>query len=186
MGFDSEIKTEDKLLIFLRTGVKALRGLWKRLFIKEVNGLCLHGLNFEDVTIGRNVMIRLSSYYGGDCRYGLTIGNNSSIEPHGYIGCSGSISIGNNVMIGPKCSLFAENYVFSDDSATIKSQGVTPIEIRIGNDCWIGGNVIILDGVTIGDHVVIGAGTLITPDVPSDSVVLDNRQKSVRLRDGEK
>ena len=89
-------------------------------------------------------------------------------------------------MIGPKCSLFAENYVFSDDSATIKSQGVTPIEIRIGNDCWIGGNVIILDGVTIGDHVVIGAGTLITPDVPSDSVVLDNRQKSVRLRDGEK
>lgn len=130
-------------------------------------------------------MIRPSSYYGGDCGYGLTIGNNSSIGPHGYVGCSGPIVIGNNVMIGPKCSLFAENHVFSDDSATIKSQGVVQKGIRIGDDCWIGSNVIILDGVTIGNHVVIGAGTLVTHDVPDNSVILDKRQKSLRSRDGE-
>lgn len=134
---------------------KALRGLYRRLFLKEVkglflvgncvrithgkhivcginvkfedyaevHGLCEDGLFFGDnVTIGRDVMIRPSSYYGKDLGKGLIIGNNSSIGPHGYVGCSGKIVIENNVMFGPKCSLFAENHVFSDTAATIKSQ----------------------------------------------------------------
>ena len=108
------------------------------------------------------------------------MGDNSSIGPHGYIGCSGPITIGNNVMIGPKCSLFAENHVFSDDEATIKSQGVSQKGITIGDDCWIGSNVIILDGVTIGSHVVIGAGTLVTHDIPSKSIVINLKKLSVR------
>ena len=127
-------------------------------------------------------MIRPSSYYGGDCGQGIAIGDNSSIGPHGYIGCSGPIRIGNNVMIGPKCSLFAENHVFSNSDESIKSQGVQQRGITIGNDCWIGSNVIILDGVSIGSHVVIGAGTLITKDVPDYSIVLDKRNRTLRQR----
>ncbi|KAB7788103.1 acyltransferase [Bifidobacterium cebidarum] len=146
----------------------------------EIHGLCKEGLIFGDnVTIGRGVMIRPSSYYGGDLGHGLVIGNNSSIGPHGYIGCSGPINIGNNVMIGPKCSLFAENHVFNDSSKSIKSQGVKQKGITIGDDCWIGSNVIILDGVTIGSHVVIGAGTLVTKDIPNNSLVLDKRNKTI-------
>ncbi|WP_289068318.1 DapH/DapD/GlmU-related protein [uncultured Bifidobacterium sp.] len=149
----------------------------------EIHGLCSHGLIFgNDVTIGRGTMIRPSSYYGGDLGYGLTIGNNSSIGPHSYVGCSGAITIGDNVMIGPKCSLFAENHVFTDVQTTIKSQGVTNNGITIGDDCWIGSNVIILDGVTIGNHVVIGAGTLITKNIPDNSVVIDKRVRLVRNR----
>ena len=149
----------------------------------EIHGLCSNGLNFGDyVTISRGVMIRPSSYYGGDFGIGLTIGEHSSIGPYGYVGCSGRIVIGKNVMFGPKCSLFAENHVFSNTDNSIKSQGVQQKGITIEDDCWIGSNVIILDGVTIGKGSVIGAGTLVSKDVPAGSVVVDKREKMVRER----
>lgn len=211
---NEKIGLTDKLIIYKNTGKKALRGLVKRLFLKEVHGLFLvgkhttitHGrhircgknVKFEDyaeihglceelvfgdnVTISRGVMIRPSSYYGGDFGKGLVMGKNSSIGPHGYIGCSGKIVIGENVMFGPKCSLFAENHVFEDSDETIKSQGVAQKGITIEDDCWIGSNCIILDGVTIGKGSVIGAGSLITKDVPPKSVVVDKRDKHIKNR----
>lgn len=211
---NEKIGLTDKLIIYKNTGKKALRGLVKRLFLKEVHGLFLvgkhttithgrhircgknvkfedyaeiHGLSEElvfgdNVTISRGVMIRPSSYYGGDFGKGLIMGKNSSIGPHGYIGCSGKIVIGENVMFGPKCSLFAENHVFEDSDETIKSQGVSQKGITIEDDCWIGSNCIILDGVTIGKGSVIGAGSLITKDVPPKSVVVDKRDKQIKNR----
>lgn len=211
---NEKIGLTDKLIIYKNTGKKALRGLVKRLFLKEAHGLLLvgkhtritHGrhircgknVKFEDyaeihglceelvfgdnVTISRGVMIRPSSYYGGDFGKGLVMGKNSSIGPHGYIGCSGKIVIGENVMFGPKCSLFAENHVFEDSDETIKSQGVAQKGITIEDDCWIGSNCIILDGVTIGKGSVIGAGSLITKDVPPKSVVVDKRDKQIKNR----
>ena len=85
-------------------------------------------------------------------------------------------------MFGPKCSLFAENHNFSDTEASIKGQGVNQKGIVIEDDCWIGSNVTILDGVTIGRGSVIGAGTLITKDVPAGSIVVDKRNKIMRTR----
>ena len=149
----------------------------------EIHGLCSEGLNFGDyVTISRGVMIRPSSYYGGDYGIGLTMGEHSSIGPYGYIGCSGRITIGKNVMFGPKCSLFAENHNFSDTEASIKSQGVNQKGITIEDDCWIGSNVTILDGVNIGKGSVIGAGTLVTKNIPAGSIVIDKREKAIRNR----
>lgn len=149
----------------------------------EIHGLCSEGLNFGDyVTISRGVMIRPSSYYGGDYGIGLTMGEHSSVGPYGYIGCSGRITIGKNVMLGPKCSLFAENHNFSDTEASIKSQGVNQKGITIEDDCWIGSNVTILDGVTIGKGSVIGAGTLVAKDIPAGSIIIDKREKAIRNR----
>ncbi len=211
----SSISFTDKLIIYRQAGIKVLRGMWYRLFMKktkglflvgckvrishcnhiscgknvkfedytEIHGLCSEGLNFGDnVTISRGVMIRPSSYYGGDLGCGLTIGNNSSIGPYGYVGCSGKITIGSNVMFGPKCSLFAENHNFSDTETTIKSQGVNQKGITVEDDCWIGSNVVILDGVTIGKGSIIGAGTLVTKDIMPGSIVVDKRSKNIRIR----
>lgn len=210
-----EISKKDKLIIYLRTAIKILRGGVRRIFLKqakglflvgrgvqisygkhitcgknvkfedfsEIHGLCADGLIFGDyVTISRGVMIRPSSYYGNDLGKGLVMGEHSSIGPYGYIGCSGKITIGKNVMFGPKCSLFAENHNFSDTESSIKSQGVNQKGITIEDDCWIGSNVIILDGVTIGKGSVIGAGTMVTKDVPAGSVVVDKREKKYRER----
>ncbi|MCI9078406.1 MAG: acyltransferase [Lachnospiraceae bacterium] len=215
MGFAIEITGTDKLNILIRTGIKFIRGLWKKLFLKqasglflvgkhvqishgkhitcgknvkfedyaEIHGLCSKGLVFGDyVTISRGVMIRPSSYYGGDYGQGLVMGEHSSIGPYGYVGCSGKITIGKNVMFGPKCSLFAENHNFLDIDTSIKSQGVSQKGIIIEDDCWIGSNVIILDGVRIGKGSVIGAGTLVTKDVPAGSIVMDKRNRAERKR----
>lgn len=149
----------------------------------EIHGLSIDGLSFGDnVTIGRETMIRPSSYYGGKLGLGLIIGDNSSIGPHGYVGCAGKIVIGNNVMIGPKCSMFAENHNFKDTDKPIKMQGVNQLGINIEDDCWIGSNVVILDGVTVGKGSVIGAGTILTHDVPPNTVVIDRRDKYIKNR----
>ena len=211
---NEKINKFDIFIIYKNTGIKVLRGLWKRLFIKEVHGLFLvgkhtsitHGkhircgrnVKFEDyteihglceelvfgnnVTISRGVMIRPSSYYGGDYGKGLVIGDNSSIGPHGYVGCSGKITIGKNVMFGPKCSLFAENHIFSNTRLDIKSQGVAQKGITIEDDCWIGSNCVILDGVRIGKGSVIGAGTLVSKDIAPGSIVMDKRNKKRKSR----
>lgn len=149
----------------------------------EIQGLSENGIKMGDyVTIGENVMIRPSSFYGIDCGSGMEIGNHSSIGPFGYIGCSGFIKIGNNVMIGPRCSFFSENHLFEDKDKTIKEQGVFRKTITIEDDCWIGSGCIILSGVTIGKGSVIGAGTIVTKDIPPYSKVIDKRDKRIDKR----
>lgn len=85
-------------------------------------------------------------------------------------------------MIGPKCSMFAENHNFSQKSKNIKFQGVNQKGIRIKDNCWIGSNVIILDGVTIGTGSVIGAGTIVTKSVPDNSILIDKQNAFLRDR----
>lgn len=138
----------------------------------EIHGLARDGLIFGDnVTIGRYTEIRPSSYYGvGNIGAGLKMGNNSSIGPYGFIGCSGKIVIGDNVMIGPRVSLFAENHNFASEDTTIKSQGVSNKGIVIEDDCWI------------GSGSVIGAGTLVNKDIPKNSVVYDKRNRTIKDR----
>ena len=211
-----DISYWDKILIYLRTAAKMIRGQVKTMTLREkrfplfigkhvnishghniyckqnvkfedyseIHGLSTHGLHFgRNVTIGRYTEVRPSSYYGvGKIGYGLEMGDFSSIGPFGFVGCSGKVVIGNNVMIGPRVSLFAENHNFNDSSSTIMSQGVNNKGIVIEDNCWIGSGVIILDGVTIGHGSVIGAGTLISKSVPPESVVIDKRNRLVRKR----
>jgi acetyltransferase-like isoleucine patch superfamily enzyme len=150
----------------------------------EIHGLSSEGLLFGDnVTIGRYSEIRPSSYYGvGEIGKGLVIGYNSSIGPNAYIGCSGKIQIGNNVMIGPKCSMFAENHNFLEKNKDIKYQGVNQRGIIIEDNCWIGSNVIILDGVKIGTGSVIGAGAIVTKSIPKNTIFIDKQNAFLRER----
>lgn len=150
----------------------------------EIQGLASSSLIFGDnVTIGRNVQIRPSSYYGvGHIGAGLEIGENSSIGPNGFIGCAGKVSIGKQVMIGPNVTIIAENHNFQNKTVSIKEQGVIQKGITIEDDVWIGANVIILDGVRIGSGSVIGANTLITRDVSETKIVIDKRNKIEKSR----
>ena len=81
----------------------------------EINCLSQKGITFGDkVTIGSYAIIRPTNLYGGEPGVGLKVGDNSSIGPYSYIGCSGYIEIGNNVMISPRVGIYSENNNFGN------------------------------------------------------------------------
>lgn len=149
----------------------------------EVHAHSRMGLTFgADVSIGQGTRIRPSSYYGGDLGEGLKIGARSSLGSGCFVGCSGRIDIGSDVMIGPNVSLFSENHVFADTHTTIKAQGVERSYVIIDDDCWIGSGSTVLAGVHIGRGSVVAAGSVVTRDVPPGSVVGGAPARVLRLR----
>ncbi|MCH7397728.1 acyltransferase [Belliella sp. DSM 107340] len=149
----------------------------------EINGLSQKGLIFGDkVTVGSYAIIRPTNLYGGEAGIGLKVGNNSSIGPYSYIGCSGYIEIGDNVMMSPRVSIYSENHNFSDVDLPMIDQGVTRSFVKIENDCWIAANSIILAGVTVGKGSIVAAGSVVTKDVPPFSIVGGNPAKIIKSR----
>ena len=149
----------------------------------EINCLSLQGIKLGNrVTIGKYAIIRPSNIYGGPIGEGLTMGDNSNIGPYNYIGCSGKITIGNNVMLAPRVSIYAENHVFDHPEILIRDQGVEKKEVIIEDDCWIAANSILLAGVTIGKGSVVAAGSVVTENVPPYSVVAGVPAKRIKSR----
>ena len=149
----------------------------------EINCLSLQGIKLGNrVTIGKYAIIRPSNIYGGPIGEGLTMGENSNIGPYNYIGCSGKITIGNNVMLAPRVSIYAENHVFDHPEILIRDQGVEKKEVIIEDDCWIAANSILLAGVTIGKGSVVAAGSVVTENVPPYSVVAGVPAKWIKSR----
>ncbi len=149
----------------------------------EINCLSLQGIKLGNrVTIGKYAIIRPSNIYGGSIGEGLTMGDNSNIGPYNYIGCSGKITIGNNVMLAPRVSIYAENHVFDHPEILIRDQGVEKKEVIIEDDCWIAANSILLAGVTIGKGSVVAAGSVVTENVPPYSVVAGVPAKWIKSR----
>lgn len=152
----------------------------------EINCLSERGITFGDkVTVGSFALIRPTNLYGGPPGAGMKVGNNSSIGPYAYIGCSGYIEIGENVMISPRVSIYAENHVFDKVQVPMIDQGVIRSFVKIEDDCWIASNSIILPGVTIGKGAVVAAGSVVTKDVAPYHVVAGNPAKTVKTREPE-
>jgi maltose O-acetyltransferase len=79
--------------------------------------------------------------------------------------------IGNNVIMGPDVKIYTKNHKFESVDIPIQYQGHTEDKTVIGNDVWLGANVIITPGVTIGNHVIVAAGAVVTKDVPDYAIV---------------
>lgn len=103
--------------------------------------------------------------------HNLSIGNNVSIHPLCYIDAAGGIEIGNDVSIAHNSSIISFNHQYDDLSIPIKDQELEKKPIIIGNDVWIGAKATILAGVTIENGSVIGAGAVVTHNVPKRSIV---------------
>ena len=81
----------------------------------------------------------------------------------------GEITIGNNVFIGPFCGFYTATHPMTYQERNKGLEKALPI--KIGDNCWFGGNVVVLAGVTIGSGCVIAAGSVVTKDIPDNSVV---------------
>ena len=88
------------------------------------------------------------------------------------------VSFGDDVFIGPNCQFYTASHPIDYN---IRNKGLeTASEIKVGSNVWFGGGVIVLPGVTIGDDVVIGAGSVVTKDIPSHSVAVGNPCKVIK------
>lgn len=101
----------------------------------------------------------------------IKIGHNVGIGEFSYLGGGGGLKIGNDCIIGQYLSCHPENHSFADTDQLIRLQGVSRKGIKVGNNCWIGAKVTILDGVTIGDNCVIAAGAVVTKSMPANTVI---------------
>ncbi len=114
------------------------------------------------------------------CDYGC----NTTVGDHFYcnydcvfLDC-GKITIGNNVLIGPKVALYAVGHPI--DPVVRNHRHDLGIPITVGNNVWIGGSSVICPGVTIGDNTVIGAGSVVTKDIPANVVAAGNPCRVIR------
>lgn len=114
-------------------------------------------------------------------RRAVSIGSNSGIGFRALVG-SGS-RIGSNVMMGPEVLIYTRNHSTSRIDIPMIEQGDTDIApVIIEDDVWIGARVIILPGVTVGSGSVLGAGAVVSRDVPPYAVVVGNTGRVVRYR----
>ena len=153
------------IMFHLKSAIKKL--LFKLIYLNQIHfgkRFCFRRKFYLYIAKGAKVSIGDGSYFN----------NNVSIN------CLEKITIGKRCMIGENVKLYDHNHRFRDLSRPIAEQGFTTKPITIGDDCWICSNVTILQGVTIGDHSVIGAGCLIYKDVPPNTVVTADAHTAMR------
>lgn len=114
----------------------------------------------------------------------LTFGDNVWIGRDCHFGCSYDIRIGNYVIFGPSCHVSDRNHGYEDINVPISLQAeVTKGPVVVGDETWIGFGAQIMAGVHIGKHCVIGAGSIVTKDIPDYCVVGGNPAKILKRYD---
>lgn len=114
------------------------------------------------------------------CDYGcnVKVGNNTVINHSGVFLDTNEINIGKHALIGPKSGLYGAIHPFD---VKARNEGIEKAKtINIGDGAWLGGKVTVVPGVSIGKHSVIGAGSVVTKDIPDDVVAVGNPCRVIR------
>lgn len=150
----------------------------------QIEALSDSGIRLADrVTVDRDAILRAS----GTIRrlgVGIAVGERSAIGASNFLHGGGGIVIGKDCLLGPGVTIISETHNFESPAVPIMTQGETPMPVEVGDDCWIGANASVLGGVTIGTGAIIGAGAVVTKDVPPGAIVAGVPAKLVRFRDG--
>ena len=144
------------------TFAKKMRGFWAKRIVSN---------------LGKNVNIERGAVFGPL----LEIGDNSGVG----INCEvyGPVKIGDNVMMGPEVVIYTSGHRHDRTDIPMIEQGDDETRsVTIGNDVWIGRRAMIMPGVTVGDGCVIGAGAVVTKDVPEYSIVGGVPAKVIKSR----
>lgn len=121
---------------------------------------------------------RINQPFICDYGYNIEIGNNFYSNHNLTILDANKVIFGDNVFIAPNCSFYTAGHPLDVESRNKGLEYAKPI--KVGNNVWIGGNVIVLPGVTIGDNTVIGAGSVVTKNIPSNVVAAGNPCKVIK------
>lgn len=163
-----------------------------RLLVQAIRRTCLRRQCVSlpsSCHLGKGIIIRCGIKEGipgkiqfdDDCRiedgvildaYGGTIGigKNVFIGPYVVIYGHGGVEIGEKSLISMHCRILSSNHAIPPVGIPINSQPDVLLPTRIGRDVWLGAGVTVLGGVTIGDNCIIGAGAVVTRDIPPGSI----------------
>jgi acetyltransferase-like isoleucine patch superfamily enzyme len=183
---------------------KAFRSMFRKLGKGSVIGRSVTVRSPGRIAVGKHVMVddyavldakgQLSSIQLGDRillgRNTILSCNNSrikiadfvSIGPFCFFASKSHIDVGANVLIGSGTHLMAGGHVSDDPNTAIIYQARTSAGITIEDNVWIGSGTKVLDGVTIGHDSIVGAGSVISKDVPPWSVAMGNPARVVQKR----
>jgi acetyltransferase-like isoleucine patch superfamily enzyme len=169
----------------------AVRWLWLKLRWRgrlQTDGLCFVA---PDVTleIGKDATVKLGRW--------SWIGHGTKIRAH-----EGTVEIGAKTVLGQECTISSFQHVaigrecivadrvmlidfdhgVVEVERPIRLQGIYKRDVAVGNNCWIGYGACILRGVTVGDNCIVGSNSVVTKDVPDDTVVAGMPAKALRRR----
>jgi galactoside O-acetyltransferase len=159
-----------------RVGTKMRSFFWRKSF-KTCGSELSIGTGFvcrepRNISLGDNVVLGpqtcLFALGGGT----ITIRNRFTINRHVIIDASqnGSVVIGDDVFIAPNVVIRSSNHEYKSLDVPMRNQGHKGGKIVIGNDVWLAANSVILPDVVIGDGSIIGAGSVVTHDIPPYSI----------------
>lgn len=109
----------------------------------------------------------------------VTVGKGVFINFGATILAQAPVTLGDRVMLGPNCSLITVGHPVNDHEMRADGWEIAQ-PITVGDNTWFGANVTVLPGITVGKNCVVGAGTLVTRDVPDNSLVLGSPGRVVR------
>jgi acetyltransferase-like isoleucine patch superfamily enzyme len=148
----------------------------------------VHVLGWENISIGENSVIGQDSWLNVNGResgvYHIEIGNNCYIGQRNLLSSGLKLKMNDFLMTGNDCKFLGSDHLFNNPELPYISTGATfDTSINIGTNVWFGSNSIVLGGVTVGYGSIIGAGSVVTKDIPPFSIAVGNPCKVIKRFD---
>lgn len=113
----------------------------------------------------------------------LSVGKNCHIGLENVIQANGEVELGDDVLLGPGVKIWSVNHRFASTEKPVMEQGYDLKRVRIGNGVWIGANAFVMPGATIGDHVVVAAGSVVSgKDIEPYAIIAGNPARKIGSR----
>lgn len=132
----------------------------------------------DEVRIGKNC--RLDCFGNGDTIGRIYLGKGCSLNHYSTILAGGDVIIGNYSRFASFVTIMGESHGINPEKGIYHKQPLICKPVTIGEYCWIGEKAIIMPGVTIGDWSIVGAGSLVTRDIPAYSIAVGNPAKVIK------
>lgn len=129
---------------------------------------------------GQDINIEKGAWFGSG--RGITVGDRSGLGLDCLV--MGTLTLGKDVMVGPRCMFISEAHNTADPSRPMTGQGMAQdLPIVVEDDVWFGAAVIVLPGVRVGHGAVVGAGSVVTRDVPPYACVAGSPARILKYRE---
>jgi len=137
----------------------------------------------DQVGIGHGARLDALQEFAGQAYEGsIHIGDRTSIQPYFHVAAAAKMCIGHDILIASRVYISDHDHQFGDASKHVGYQPLTVAPVRIEDFVWIGENVVILKGVVVGHHAIIGANSVVTHDIPPFAIVAGAPAKVIKMR----